>query len=137
MVSCCNTTLPPLAGANKIFLFSSSQKYFSNPAFSINMKYSLFVFSFLVLVFASSCNKCYECKQYCAYCEASNGVRYKVCSTKGVNQFSVDSTLNAFRSAGYTCNLLQDDRNVCDQSSKINDAVNYYYKQDYYCNPKE
>jgi hypothetical protein len=100
------------------------------------MKYPLFFFALIALVFASSCNKCYECKQYCAYCEANNGVRYKVCATKDVNHFSVDSTLAALKGAGYTCNLLNDDRNVCDQSSKINDALNYYYKEDYYCNAK-
>lgn len=90
-----------------------------------------------VLVFASSCNKCYECTQYCAYCETPSGVRIKTCATKGVNNYKIDSVFTAYRSAGYTCNMLQNNKNVCDQPSKINDAVNYYYKQDYYCNAKE
>lgn len=103
------------------------------------MKNTLVVFLLLtlVMVFAQSCNKCYECNQYCAYCEAANGVRLKACSTKSVNQYQVDSTLAAFRAAGYNCTLLNEFKNVCDQPSKINSAVNYYYNQDYYCNEKQ
>ena len=133
MVIRCNTTSPPLAVANKIFLFSTAQKIFFEFCVCLDMKYILSIFG--ALLFASSCNKCYECKQYCAYCESSTGVRYKVCGTKDVNHAQVDSTYLALIAIGYTCTILNDDRNVCDNSNKINDAVNYYYKQDYYCNP--
>ncbi len=100
----------------------------------MNSKLVILLVFTAALFFASSCNKCYECAQYCAYCETTTGVRIKVCSTKGVNQYQVDSTYNALVTAGYRCNKLTDDRKVCDPANKINDAVNYYYKQDYYCN---
>ena len=131
----CNTTLPPLAVQIKLFYLQCFKLFFES-CVCLNMKYTILVFCFSLLVFASSCNKCYECKQYCAYCELSTGVRVKVCATKDVNHAQIDSSINSYRNAGYTCALLNDDRNVCDNASKINDATNYYYKQDYYCNAK-
>ena len=100
------------------------------------MKKIFFYSAFALLFSASACQKCYECKQYCAYCETSTGVRTKICATKDVNHFQIDSTLNALKGLGYTCNLLNTDKSVCDRSDKINDATNYYAKQDYYCNAK-
>lgn len=103
------------------------------------MKYlipALFLLS--VIFFAPSCQKCYQCTQYCSYCQDSTGtgVRYKICATKSADKYSVDSILTAYRIRGYTCTLLNADKNVCDQPSKLNDALNYYYLEDYYCNPK-
>lgn len=101
------------------------------------MKHCLQILGLSILLFATSCHKCYTCNQHCVYCETTTGLRHKVCATKYANHYQVDSVLNAYRSAGYTCSTLNDEKNVCDNSNKLNDAVNYYTKQDFYCYPKE
>ena len=89
------------------------------------------------LMFLASCHKCYTCSQYCAVClNGNNGVTYKLCANKDVSHGRVDSLANAFVSSGYTCKILDNDKNVCDRQDKINDAVNYYLLEDYYCYPK-
>jgi len=89
------------------------------------------------MLLANSCMKCNTCKQYCSYCETASGLRVKSCATKDVNQAQVDSIYLALKAAGYTCRLLEESKDVCDYPSKLNDATNYYYKQDYYCYPKQ
>lgn len=100
------------------------------------MRY-LLILSFSVLLFTTGCHKCQTCEQYCMYCETSTGLRHKVCATEYRNQYQVDSIKTAFTLQGYNCSKLTDKRDVCDNSNKVNDAVNYYTKQDYYCYPKE
>lgn len=90
-----------------------------------------------LLLFANSCQKCFDCKQYCGYCIANNnnGVVLKICADKDVARTKVDSLYFAFKSAGYECNLLNNEKKVCDQNNKINDALDYYKLQNYYCTP--
>ena len=89
-------------------------------------------------IFLASCQKCYECKQYCSYCvpPGNTGVAYKVCATKDVTHAQIDSVYSAMQSSGYTCSKLINDKRVCDGSNKLNDAVDYYERQDYYCFPQ-
>ena len=103
------------------------------------MKNTLLAVTFFLLVFASSCHKCYECKQYCAYCVSTidSGFSYKICASNDVNHFKVDSLKNAYQSNGYNCSFLEKDKRVCDNANKLNEAVDYYQLQDYYCNPAE
>lgn len=105
--------------------------------YSSTMKKLLAALLPCLLLFINSCQKCYTCKQYCAYCETVTGVRMKYFATKDVNRAQVDSVFQAWKAAGYTCTLLNESRNVCDNPNKINEATNYFYKQDYYCYPKE
>ncbi|MBK8659825.1 MAG: hypothetical protein IPN22_13370 [Bacteroidetes bacterium] len=92
-----------------------------------------------ILTLASSCSKCYDCEQYCAYCVADNntGISYKFCSTRDNTRAQVDSFYYSFPDSTFTCVKLQDERKVCDGKNGIDDAISYYLKQDYYCNPAE
>lgn len=99
----------------------------------------LFLYTALVLLLsASACQKCQECKQYCAYCQpaGNNGILTKICASKDVTHYTVDSLMQAYQAAGYTCNLTDKYKSVCDNPGKLNDAVNYYLLEDYYCYPK-
>ena len=132
----CKTTSPPLTIANRMFLFVFPKNKLSTLRFMLMRNKILGCFTFL-LVTISSCQKCYECKQYCAYCKSiSNpGLVIKVCSNNDINYTKVDSFRNAYQSNGFTCSLLQDDKNVCDGKTKINDAINYYILENYFCYP--
>ena len=101
----------------------------------MNMRIQFYFLLFGFFLLASSCHKCYECKQYCAYCKsvADSGVVYKFCSANDVPHANVDSIKNAYQANGFNCSLLKDDKKVCDRPAKINDAVNYYMLEDYYC----
>ncbi|HLP20884.1 MAG TPA: hypothetical protein VK174_11315 [Chitinophagales bacterium] len=101
------------------------------------MKLLSLLFGLSLLLLASSCHKCYNCEQYCVYCEKTATLRFKMCATKDLTKYQADSIIGVFRGNGYTCSKLTDERDVCDGSNKLNDAVNYYTKQDYYCNPKD
>ena len=101
------------------------------------MKKLLVAFAVPVLLIASSCQKCYQCNQYCAYCVSSTnpGIVYKSCAASDAYHVKVDSIKIAFQNSGYSCSLLNNDKKVCDGKNKINDAVNYYILEDYYCYP--
>ena len=101
------------------------------------MRKLIFGFTFILLLLANSCQKCYDCKQYCAYCvsNANTGIVVKICADKDVAHAKVDSFYSAYNNSGYSCTLLNNEKKVCDQSNKINGAVDYYKLQDYYCNP--
>jgi hypothetical protein len=102
------------------------------------MSKALVSITFALLAFASSCHKCEQCKQYCAYCKHSGTqLVQKTCSSSDVTHAQVDSFKNVYEAGGYDCSLLREDKKVCDQPSKLNDAVNYYVLQDYYCYPVE
>lgn len=103
------------------------------------MKKVSFSFIAFVLLLASSCQKCYQCTQYCAYCKsaANTGIVYKFCAENDVNHLRIDSFKTAFQDSGFSCSLLNNDKRVCDRSDKINDALNYYLLEDYYCYPKQ
>lgn len=92
-----------------------------------------------LLLLASSCQKCFDCQQYCAYCvQAGNtGVVAKICADKDVARSKIDSFYFAYKASGYDCNLLNNEKKVCDSKNKINDATDYYKLQDYFCNPWE
>ncbi|MES2620148.1 MAG: hypothetical protein V4615_04780 [Bacteroidota bacterium] len=103
------------------------------------MKKKISYLVFAALLFASSCQKCYQCKQYCAYCipTGNNGVNYKFCSSKDVTHTTIDSIYVAIQSNGYDCSKLNNTKRVCDSKNKLNDALDYYLLQDYYCYPTE
>jgi hypothetical protein len=133
-----NTTSPPLTMQielfNLYFLIAINQQH-------VRQIMSKFLSSFflLAIMFVSSCHKCQQCKQYCAYCisAGNNGVVHKICATNSVSYFTIDSIRNVYLTNGYDCNVLRDDKKVCDRPAKINDAVNYYVLEDYYCSPVE
>ena len=94
----------------------------------------------LILFTAASCKKvCYDCKQYCSYCLLKNNpdVAYKVCANKFSAASKVDSVYFAMNAdTSYQCNKLENDKIVCDSKNASDEAISYYLKQDYYCNPK-
>lgn len=92
---------------------------------------------FTLLLFANGCQKCYDCKQYCAYCLPNNGsgVVVKLCADKDAVKSRVDSLYFAYNNAGYNCSLLNNEKKVCDSGNKISEAVDYYKLQNYFCNP--
>ena len=96
--------------------------------------YKIF-FAALLFVTLPSCQKCFECKQYCATCQPANpnGVTYKFCADKLGGYNTVDSLMLDKKANGYNCKILQDDKRICDAPSKLNDATNYYLLQNYYC----
>ena len=88
----------------------------------------------------SSCKRsCYQCTQYCAYCveKRDTSVAFKVCADKLSGDIKVDSFMRTLEDTNHICNLLSNQTDVCDGKNAINDAVSYYKKQDYYCNPKQ
>ena len=99
------------------------------------MKKSLLFLALPLVLFVSSCQKCYQCKQYCARCtpQSNTGVVVKFCATKDVSKSNVDSAYYALKSSGYDCVYLENNKRVCDYKNKLNDAVDYYRFQDYYC----
>lgn len=92
-----------------------------------------------MLLLVASCSRCYECEQRCAYCRpATNAtISIKVCANNSSGFQRVDSVFFALKDSGYTCNLLQDVRNVCDNKNNIDEAISFFQKQDYFCFPKE
>jgi hypothetical protein len=105
---------------------------------SVSMKTLPLILIISIVVFGTSCHKCYECKQYCAYCQQVNntGVVYKICASKDVTHGKIDSIYFAMKSNGYDCSLLDDEKRVCDRPAKLDDAVDYYQLQEYYCYPE-
>jgi hypothetical protein len=98
----------------------------------------LYIIPLFIVFAASSCKKCFNCQQYCAYCEAAGhtGVGIKVCAT-GTGSFArVDSFQRALTDSGYTCNLLQDNQDVCDNKNAVDDAYSFFQKQNYFCTEK-
>lgn len=93
-----------------------------------------------ILLTASSCKKvCYDCNQYCSYCvlKSNPDVAQKFCANKFSAQVKVDSIYHAFlMDTSYECNLLKNEKIVCDNKNASDEAISYYLKQDYYCNPK-
>jgi hypothetical protein len=102
------------------------------------MKKTFFCAALAILLCASACQKCQECKQYCAYCQpaGNNGILLKICANKDVTHSTVDSMMQVYQSVGYTCNMADKYKRVCDSKDKLNDAVNYYLLEDYYCYPQ-
>lgn len=95
----------------------------------------LYLTVFICILASSACKKCFNCTQYCAYCESktNTSVVYKVCAT-GTNSFSrVDSVRYSFPDSAYTCVKLDDNTDVCDNKNAVDDAYAYYQKQDYFC----
>lgn len=104
------------------------------------MKKLLFLICCFLLIAASSCKRvCYTCNQYCAYCIYKNDstVTTKVCATGPSSTGKVDRSLQMLRDSGYNCTLLDNFSNVCDSKNSITGAIEYYHKQDYYCDPKQ
>ena len=91
------------------------------------------------LIAIAGCKKCFHCTQYCTYCIKINDttVAYKICATRTTSEFRVDSIRTALQAANFSCNQLEDERDVCDNENAVDDAAAYYQKQDYHCAPKE
>ncbi len=90
------------------------------------------------LFFFASCKKCFECHQYCAYCQskANSALIYKTCASKSGTNSIVDSILHTYPDSLFKCTLLKDDQDVCDHKNQADDASTFFQKQDYYCYPK-
>ena len=132
----CNTTSPPLTVQIELFILQLL-KIFFEPCVSSVMKNKILLLVSFLLLLASSCQKCYQCNQYCAYCTpvGNTGVAYKFCATKDVTHTHVDSIYMALQNNGYDCSRLKNEKRVCDYKSKLDGAVDYYLLQDYYCYP--
>lgn len=100
------------------------------------MKRAIFYITIFMLVLATqACKKCYNCQQYCAYCESkkNTGIIYKVCA-EGTNSYNrIDSVRLSFPDSAYNCIKLQDNTDVCDNKNAVDDAYAYYQKQEYFC----
>lgn len=100
------------------------------------MKQAIFCTTILIAILSfSACKKCYNCQQYCAYCESkvNTGIVYKVCA-EGTNSYNrVDSVRLSFPDSAYNCVKLTDNTDVCDNKNAVDDAYAYYQKQEYFC----
>jgi hypothetical protein len=101
----------------------------------------LLVPTFLVLLvaLAGSCKKsCYQCDQYCSYCElkSDSSVVYKICTNKFADHHRIDSIENTFSDTTFLCNILNNSVEVCDGPNAIAQGITYYEKEDYFCTPK-
>ncbi|MCS6934276.1 MAG: hypothetical protein NZM35_03870 [Chitinophagales bacterium] len=100
------------------------------------MRKLLIFFSAPLIIFAAGCARCYDCKQHCTYCEKGN-LAYKLCAKNSSGYTSVDSFFIVLKDSGYVCNMLKDDRTICDGKNHIDEAVSFYQKQEYFCLPRE
>ena len=100
------------------------------------MKQAILYTTILIAILSfSACKKCFNCQQYCAYCQSkvNTGVIYKVCA-EGTNAYGrVDSIRLSFPDSAYNCIKLTDNTDVCDSKSAVDDAYAYYQKQEYFC----
>ncbi len=87
----------------------------------------LFTSIFSLIIFASSCNNCYECTKKCGTCE-KNGLIVAGCEgDSSLNGFSVESWKAYFESQGYACqynNDVMDD--ICGSENKQTMEANHY-----------
>jgi hypothetical protein len=99
----------------------------------------LILFCAMVLLSITACKKvCYQCTQYCAYCVNKNdsAIAYKICANNIQGEGQIDVILTAYQDSGYTCNLLNQQIEICDNKNAINGGVTYYEQENYFCNPQ-
>lgn len=103
------------------------------------MRSYLLILPALLFTFSACKRACYQCRQYCVYCEADNNpsVAYKICATKSSSYLQVDSFYNSFPDSSFNCQKLIDEQTVCGTDNSIDDAAAYYQKQNYFCYPQE
>jgi hypothetical protein len=100
------------------------------------MKNAGFVLVAGLMVLAGSCKKvCYQCNQYCVYCQKSKDstIIYKVCDKTAINNHRIDSIRAAFPDTAFICNILNNSKQVCGNKNSANSGVNYYEQEDYFC----
>ena len=111
-----------------------------NLAFYMQMKNSIFLILTLLLLFsATSCKKvCYQCNQYCAYCQlkSDSSIIYQVCTNKFGDHNRIDSIEAAFGDTTWVCNLQSNQVNVCDGKNNIDQGITYYEQENYFCTPQ-
>ena len=103
------------------------------------MKNKLFIIAFIGLACLSSCKKsCYVCTQYCAYCVSASDSSFllEACALTTNEKINVTNHLRVWQDSGYRCNQLNTQTTVCDDKGHISSAVNYYQKENYFCDPQ-
>ena len=100
------------------------------------MKTALFSFVVLLIVSAGSCKRtCYQCNQYCVYCQKrlDSTIIYKVCDKTSNFNHRIDSIRAAFPDTVFICNILNNTKSFCDSKNSLGTDLNYYEQDDYFC----
>ncbi|MGE0636870.1 MAG: hypothetical protein AB7P01_10555 [Bacteroidia bacterium] len=87
----------------------------------------LFTTILSLIIFASSCNQCYDCTKKCGTCQ-NGGVIVAGCDGDSIlNGYSIESWKALLESQGYTCAYNNDVMNdICGSENKKAMEDNYY-----------
>jgi hypothetical protein len=129
-------------GKENYFIFTTQKItiiIFERGVLSVSMRNPIVLFSLLLLVITvGSCKKsCYQCNQYCSYCElkSDSSIVVKTCTKDFADHGRIDSIENATPNT-YICNTLNNSTEVCDGPNAVSQAITYYEEEDYFCSPE-
>jgi len=87
----------------------------------------LFTSIFSLILFAASCNTCYDCTKKCGTCTNGSIVVAGCDGDSILNGLSIESWKAYFENQGYTCNYNNDEMNdICGAENKKTMEDNHY-----------